>query len=170
MGLDQYLEARQYISKNDWINSEPVPNAGFDKIQPATMPGVMDPDTYGGITLEYTAVQWRKANAIQRWMEYELAGGELENCRDYPIHSDQLERLRDGCRAVIDAHVEGSDVATVAEEHNLLPQPGFFFGSYDMDDWYFEHLDYTILSINRLEGAGALDPKSGITFTYRAWW
>ena len=170
MGLDQYLEARQYISKRDWLGTEKVENKNYPIVEAMTIPGVVDPDAGGGITLEYTAVQWRKANAIHRWMESELAGGELENLRDYPIDYDQLRQLRDECRAVIDAQVQKADVAEVAEEYNLLPQPGFFFGSYDMDDWYFEHLDYTILSINRLEGAGALDPEGSVSFTYRAWW
>ena len=180
MGLDQYLEARQYISKRDWSGDEPVDNKEYPIVEAMTQPGVVDPTAGGGITLQYTAIQWRKANAIHRWMEANVTIGELENCRDYPIHGDQLKQLRDDCRAVFDAQREGSDVATVAEERNLLPQPGFFFGSYDMDDWYFEHLDFTVLSINRLEKAGALDPEGDITligkdtgnlsFTYRAWW
>ena len=170
MGLDQFLEARQYISKRDWSGIEKMENKDYPIVEAMTKPGVVDPDASGGITLEYTAVQWRKANAIQRWMECELAGGEMENCRDYPIYHEQLKALRDDCRAVLDAHVQKADVSEVAEERNLLPQPGFFFGSYDMDDWYFEHLDYTVLSINRLEGAGALDPESSVSFAYRAWW
>ena len=170
MGLDQYLEARQYISKRDWSGDEPVDNKAYPIVEAMTRPGVVDPDASGGITLQYIAVQWRKANAIQRWMEYQLSGGELENCRDYPIYGDQLEQLRDDCRAVLDVYVAKGAFAPMAEDRHLLPQPGFFFGSYDMDDWYFQQLDMTILSINRLEKAGALDPKSDISFTYRAWW
>ena len=171
MGLDQYLEARQYISKRDWSGVPvPIENKDYASVEAMTKPGVIDPDASGGITLEYTAVQWRKANAIQRWMEREVAVGEIENCREYPIGYDKLKLLRDDCRAVLDAHVQKADVSKVAEERNLLPRQGFFFGGSDMDDWYFEHLDYTVLSINRLEKAGALDDESSVSFTYRAWW
>jgi hypothetical protein len=171
MGLDQFLEARQYVSKNDWKDNEPVPNADFSIIQPMTMPGVIDPDGFSGITMEYNAAQWRKANAIQRWMNDELAGGDMENCQSYPIDSDKLDQLRQDCKAVLSARTQGTQhVERVAEERGLYPMEGFFFGSYDFDEWYFNDLEYTVAVIDRLDKAGALNPESDVTFTYRAWW
>ena len=135
------------------------------------MPGVIDPDTFSGITMEYNAAQWRKANAIQRWMNDNLAGGDMENCQSYPIDTDKLDRLRLDCRAVLNARKEGHKrVEEVAEDHGLYPMEGFFFGSYDFDEWYFRDLEYTVEVIERLDKAGALNPDSDVTFTYRAWW
>ena len=170
MGLDQYLEARQYISKRDWTGTEPTDNADFTIVQPMTMPGVIDPNGFGGITMEYNAAQWRKANAIQRWMNDELAGGDMENCQSYPIDSDKLNQLRLDCKAVLEVKGNTEVVEKVAEERGLYPMEGFFFGTYDFDEWYFRDLEYTVSVIDRLDKAGALNPESDVTFTYRAWW
>ena len=181
MGLDQYLEARQYISKRDWTGTEPTDNADFTIVQPMTMPGVIDPNGFGGITMEYNAAQWRKANAIQRWMNDELAGGDMENCKSYPIDADKLDQLRQDCKAVLEVKRRSTFVAAggrantkmveeVAEERGLYPMEGYFFGTYDFDEWYFRDLEYTVAVIERLDKAGALKPESDVTFTYRAWW
>ena len=169
MGLDQYLEARQYVSKKNWLGDGGYEdNPDYSIIQPMTQTGVIDPDAYSGITLEYNAAQWRKANGIHRWMNENLAGGEMDNCQSYPIDSDQLTKLRDACNRVIAAKHNG--VQEVAEEYGLYPMEGFFFGTYDFDEWYFRDLEYTVETINRLDRAGALNPDSDVTFTYRAWW
>lgn len=165
MGLDQYLEARQYVSKNDWKDSKPVPNAVFDKIKPATMPGVMDPDAFGGITLTYNAAQWRKANGIQRWMQDHLADGDMQNCQDYYVSTDTLVELRLSCQRVLEA----KDKKAMAASEGLSPMEGFFYGGQDLDEWYFRDLQYTVDTINRLEKSGALSDTE-ISFYYRAWW
>ena len=138
------------------------------------MPGVIDPDAFGGITLEYNAAQWRKANAIQRWMNDELAGGDMENCQSYPIDSDKLDQLRNDCMAVLSMNsnplANKKMVEELAEKRGLYPMEGFFFGTYEFDEWYFRDLEYTVAVIDRLDKAGALNPDSDVTFTYRAWW
>jgi len=168
MGLDQYLEARQYVSKRNWLDDGHEENANYHIIQPMTQTGVIDPDSFSGITLEYTAAQWRKANAIQRWMEDNLTVEGLENCQSYSISSEKLKELREACNRVLAA--TSDKTAKVAEENGLAPMQGFFFGSYDFDEWYFRDLEYTVETINRLDRAGALNPESDVSFTYRAWW
>ena len=169
MGLDQYLEARQYVSKNNWLDDGGYEdNPDYHTLQPMTQTGVIDPDAFSGITLEYNAAQWRKANGIQRWMEANLAGGAMENCQSYPIDSAKLRELRDACNRVLSARSDNTK--EVAEECGLSPMHGFFFGTYDYDEWYFRDLEYTVETINRLDRAGALNPDSDVTFTYRAWW
>ncbi|NDB65098.1 MAG: hypothetical protein EB168_05440 [Euryarchaeota archaeon] len=168
MGLDQYLEARQYVSKSDWTGGVPVTTADFTTLEPMTQTGVIDPNSFSGITLEYNAAQWRKANAIHRWMEDNLTVDGLENCQSYSINSEKLKELREACNRVLAA--KSDKTAQVAEENGLTPMQGFFFGSYDFDEWYFRDLEYTVETINRLDQAGALNPESDVTFTYRAWW
>lgn len=92
----------------------------------------------------------------------------MENCQSYPIDADKLDQLREACNRVLSA--KNDKVEEVAEEYGLYPMEGFFFGSYEFDEWYFRDLEYTIEVINRLDQAGALNPESDVTFTYRAWW
>jgi hypothetical protein len=49
----------------------------------------------------------------------------------------------------------------------LPPQEGFFFGSYDIDKYYIEHLEYTVKTLKEL-----LEETKGIhtDFEYYASW
>jgi len=103
---------------------------------------------------------WRKANHIHAWFVANVQDGS-DDMRDYYVTSDKLRELLDVCEKVIkasklvDGTVDGGTVydkehpnglkqrlpgqviedSTVAEK--LLPtQPGFFFGSYEYDEWY----------------------------------
>lgn len=77
---------------------------------------------------------WRKANAIHNWMVQNVQFGE-DDCRDYWVSKEKLEELLDVCNRVL---VDNSLAP------KLLPtQSGFFFGSTDYDEWYFETVKYT---------------------------
>lgn len=77
---------------------------------------------------------WRKANAIHNWMVQNVQFGE-DDCRDYWVSKEKLEQLLDVCNRVL---------ADNSLAPKLLPtQSGFFFGSTDYDEWYFEDVEYT---------------------------
>lgn len=165
MGLDQYLEVRQYISRRDWTDEGSTENPDFHIIAPMTRGGVLDPNGFSGISLTYNAAQWRKANGIQRWMQDHLANGDMQNCQDYYVSTDTLVELRQSCELVLEA----KDKKAMAASEGLTPMEGFFYGGQDMDEWYFRDLQYTVDTINRLEKSGALSDTE-ISFYYRAWW
>lgn len=89
-----------------------------------------------------TIHSWRKANAIHGWI---INNAQAEdNCT--PIHLDMADivALRDDCQKVVD---EGTEEA--AWEH-LPPTSGFFFGTTEIDDWYWENVKSTLAFLNEL--------------------
>ena len=124
MGLDMYLNARQFtarqFSKPDLFNKL-VKEAPF---------AVKD-----FATLEVQVAYWRKANHIHAWFVKHVQKG-VDNCEEYYVSRDQLQLLLDNCKIVL-MHRE--------EAPNLLPvQEGFFFGNYEYNEYYFSDIQDTI--------------------------
>lgn len=106
-----------------------------------------------GITIQTPVAYWRKANAIHRWI-LEHTCTEEDDCKPIIISGQKLIELRDSCEAVLKDHSK-------AEE--LLPtQEGFFFGSTEYDECYFDDLQDTI---NQLK-----DIDKDELYTYQASW
>ena len=76
---------------------------------------------------------WRKANQIRSWF---ARATHIENCELAPVTKEMLVQLRQECKAVLKHH----DLAD-----SLLPTSnGFFFGSTEYGEWYFEDLKETV--------------------------
>ena len=80
---------------------------------------------------------WRKANQIHRWFVENCQEG-VDDCKEYYVSFEQLEKLVSICETVLAAK---NDVLSASL---LPPQQGFFFGSYEFDDWYYENVSNTI--------------------------
>ena len=81
------------------------------------------------------AAYWRKANQIHNWFVQNVQDGEDE-CRPHYVSVTNLRELLEACKEVLADHDKAED---------LLPvQEGFFFGSYEYDDWYFEQIQDTV--------------------------
>ena len=79
---------------------------------------------------------WRKANHIHNWLVQNVQSGN-DDCGDYSLSISDMENLVDVCDKVLEARSE-----TVSRE--LLPTTaGFFFGSTQYDDWYYDEIEYT---------------------------
>lgn len=99
---------------------------------------------------------WRKANQIHNWLVENIQDG-VDDCNYHrEVTEEDLLELLDICKKVLDSceliidengkHVKDS---SIAEE--LLPAtPGFFFGSYEYDEWYVEDITNTIDIINKV--------------------
>ena len=72
---------------------------------------------------------WRKANAIHNWF---ITNAEVED-NGTPIHvsRSKLIELRDTCTKVLEIQTED------AAQELLPPVGGFFFGTTEIDDWYW---------------------------------
>ncbi len=124
MGLDMYLHARSYSSKYfKTPNTEIINNLPF---KPAVVHETC------GIEVEWTVAYWRKANQIHAWFVKNVQGGGDE-CRPHYVSKENLEELRDLCLEVL----------KTKNPTKLPPSQGFFFGSTEIDEWYWEDIQYT---------------------------
>ena len=95
---------------------------------------------------------WRKANAIHNWFVEQ--SGEEDECQEIEITGEQLLELVEICKKILKNH-------TLADK--LLPTTeGFFFGSTDYDEAYYEDLKDTV---EALENCNPDD-----WYIYRASW
>ena len=101
-------------------------------------------------------IYWRKANMVHSWFERNV--GEVKNLEKLKITKEHLEKLKKDCLTVIEDPEKAK---------KLLPtRDGFFFGSCDYDEWYFNDLKYTVEKINELFNSSyELDEMY-----YVAWW
>jgi len=92
-------------------------------------------------TLQVQVAYWRKANQIHKWFVDHVQDGN-DNCEEYRVTRDQLQLLLDNCKLVL---------INKEEAPNLLPpQEGFFFGSYEYDEFYWQDIQDTIDQIEKI--------------------
>ena len=164
MGLDMYLSRRVFIGNEYRANKnmELVRLTGSDAGSWGEPHGIKDerisyiPEGVG---------YWRKANAIHAWFVRNAQDGKDE-CQESPVTREQLQELLDLCRKVIGNAKNLSGIDKELAEKELSPQGGFFFGSTDMDDGYFEDLKHTI---SILEPILAVEQDAG-EYSYHASW
>lgn len=97
---------------------------------------------YGYDRIMDQAAYWRKANEIHNWFVNKVQDG-IDDC-DYhnEVTKEILEELLDTCERVL------ADPNVAME---LLPTTsGFFFGSTDYDEWYFQDIEYTVEAIRKI--------------------
>jgi hypothetical protein len=132
MGLDMYLTAKRYVglAEGDDKISKAI-QAKFPELKGRK--GNWDSNIVKGVEIE--AGYWRKANAIHDWFVKNVQDGEDE-CRAHYVSREHLRELAGVCRQVLDDH---------ALAPQLLPTTsGFFFGSTDYDEYYYQDLEQTI--------------------------
>ena len=155
MGLDQYLYAKNYLSPMEWRGEEM--NERFHTVANAI--GVKDfmDKELPSIQCQVKIGYWRKANAIHDWFVQNCQDGN-DDCREAYVPIEKLEELRTICKTVLGNHA-------LASEH-LPTTSGFFFGTTDYDEWYFQDLQSTIDIIDN-----ALSKISDEwTFAYQSSW
>ena len=96
---------------------------------------------------------WRKANEVHKWFVDKCGNGK-DDCSPYPVTFEQLLELKSICQRILNAinsnHLTNGEKEDICEE--LLPtQPGFFFGSYNYDEWYKQDIENTIDIIENIE-------------------
>ena len=154
MGLDQYLYASRYTSSADWrpeddrkVFKDILKAVGGEKFVDTDLPS---------ITVDLKVGYWRKANQVHAWFVRKVQGGE-DDCKEYWVDRDELEELRDLCKLALKEKDK-------AEE--LLPtQSGFFFGSTEFDEWYWQDVKSTIEIIDK-----CLKMDDTWSFKYQSSW
>ena len=156
-----YLEARKYVSKFEDLGV-------YEAMLESAPEGIDKYAEFGGASMSYPVGYWRKANAIHGWFVRECGGG-IDECQPIHVPREKLIELRDACKSVLSVSV-GARREDVAAQVGLLPTQGFFFGSYEMDEWYFADLKQTVEMLDHILSVVPDDGGWAWEFIYRASW
>jgi hypothetical protein len=149
MGLDMYLYAQKFVS-----NSPPFKEGSrHEEIVDA-----LDAQAFakGHIVTQMEVAYWRKANAIHGW----FVDGEDDDCSPIHVPRESLVRLRDTCKELL------TDKNPDKAEELLPPMGGFFFGSTDIDEWYWENVQETATLLDNI----LTEVPEDWSFEYQASW
>jgi len=135
MGLDMYLNASRYLS--DYNEADKQKKEQLFKLFPELKAYTAQATKEVTVEVGY----WRKANAIHNWFVHNVQNGE-DNCAKYNVHPDHLMKLKSLCEQVLADHNLAVEL--------LPPTGGFFFGSTEIDEVYFQDLSDTIQIIDRV--------------------
>jgi len=182
MGLDMYLYKKNYVQNwNHMSDSEKhsitVKKGGKKRtdIKPERISFIIEQVGY-----------WRKFNALHNWFVQNCGDG-IDNCQEMYISKKEIEKLlvdlitvRNALdkapKKTVKVHVGWSNgektyddmevYEIVPEVKELLPPTeGFFFGSKNVDKWYYEDL---LETIDLFKGLMKEDPDGD--YYYRASW
>jgi hypothetical protein len=157
VGLDMYLQARKYINVYDYNASEQqnqlvISPKWKEIIAAADMTDIAAEET--GVSVEVNVAYWRKNNAVHKWFVDNLNNGE-DDCQEYYVSRGHLQELRNLCKQAINT-----------KDANLLPTAsGFFFGSTDTDEYYWDKIKDTVKKLDRV-----LSLPENLRFYYQASW
>lgn len=159
MGLDQYLYAKRYYSDYDFNKSEEREKfAELQKVWGEAIPRTTIGAAGKSFEIVHTVAYWRKANAIHGWFVKHCADG-IDDCRPIYVPREMLETLKVVCEEIASSKDE------IMAKRELPPTEGFFFGTYEIDDWYWSDLRHTIDQLNV-----ALSLENVDEYTYQASW
>jgi hypothetical protein len=139
MGLDMYLKRKVYYGLNYEHN-----NTGKTEI-------IINDEKINHSELssiEFNAAYWRKFNALHNYFVENIQEGN-DDCKEYYIEQEDLEKIITLCKEDIEYlnTLEIKDniyIDVDIDKLNLKPIGGFFFGSTDIDNYYYENLEDTI--------------------------
>lgn len=126
MGLDMYLNGYKYLWR-DVDTRKKIKKALNSSYNPK----------YVVLELMY----WRKVNAIHNWFVQNVQAEE-DDCREHIVSIEDLKQLL----SVVNSVLQDTSLANKL----LPPVSGFFFGSTEVDEWYFKDLEYTRDKLNEL--------------------
>ena len=151
MGLDMYLRRKIYVK--NWEHT-----AHKDRFKITIEKGGVP---YTGINMENVTNiveevgHWRKFNALHHWIVENIQNGE-DNCREYHFDNEALIELSHVLQQLKDNPELAFRIFPTSE--------GFFFGSTEYDEYYWENVEYTIELINNL-----LEAKTGDIYYQASW-
>ena len=137
-----YLSARKHVEKIQWDkldreNGISYSEATFpqfnDVVNAAGVATLVDKESIYGVDVSVNVAYWRKSNQIHNWFVINVQRGE-DDCGEYYVSHNKLKELVNTCT-----------LAITNKDPNLLPpREGFFFGSTDVDEYYWVDIMDTI--------------------------
>lgn len=156
-----YLNVRENISNWNFDVETKGNNDRFDAIVAAS--NITVKESYPVLEVTNTEIYWRKANQIHGWFIEHCGGGE-DNGGYMPVSRDRLVELYNTCAMLLDTRSKG-----LADEM-MPPTPGFFFGTYEIDEGYWLDLEYTHKQLSNLLDRITDDNKWNFEIEYYASW
>jgi hypothetical protein len=101
------------------------------------------------------AMYWRKSNQIHAWFVANVQDN-VDDCGNYEVSREQLEQLRQLILEVLDTK----------DSAKLAPASGFFFGSNQVDDYYWQDLRSTEAKLGQM----LAEFPAGWDFEYHSSW
>jgi len=160
-----YLSARKHIAKIDWSKLDRDLDTKYsaatypqwnDVVNAAGVDTLVDTESIYGVDVSVNVAYWRKANQIHKWFVDNVQGGE-DNCGEYYVSRDKLKELLTTCRQAL----------FKKDPSELMPSAGFFFGSYDIDEYYWSDIKDTIKQIAPLVEN---DEYKDLSYYYQSSW
>lgn len=136
MGLDMYFNMKRYetVSRYRLKEGAKVP----ENFYPAELKGLQEhifERNFLGKDCSYGVGYFRKFNALHNWIVKNCANG-VDECQEIILKRSDIEKILFICKEIQSDH---------SKAPKLMPTgAGFFFGSTEYDDWYFEDIDCAI--------------------------
>lgn len=144
MGLDMYLTAKEHAPYDASRQLDPH----FGEFQV-------------GATV-YEIGYWRKVNSVHKWFVDNVQNGN-DDCGEYVVSEEKLKELR--------SQVMSALAVPSAASATMPNQSGFFFGSTDYDEYYFDDLRDTIKILDKALKWCELNRKGKfVTIYYSSSW
>lgn len=107
---------------------------------------------------EQEAIYWRKENHIHNWFVNNIQNGE-DDCGKYQVTREQLRELIDLCKRTY-----------IENRIDLLPtKGGFFFGSTDYDEYYFESCKEAVINLESMLVKDQFNEDKIAYYYYSSW-
>ena len=153
MGLDMYLYKKHYVKNWDWMADHEKHTISIKKGKKKL--DHIKPDRVCSVVEE--VMYWRKFNALHKWFVDNVQEG-VDDCKESFVDESDLKMLLETLTYVY----ENKDTA-----ETILPTAqGFFFGSDDIDEYYWEEVKSTIIQLKDL----LEEDNKGASFYYRSSW
>lgn len=188
MGLDMYLNKKTYVQ--NWDHNTPEQKHNIIIKLGGNIRKDIKPERI--IYIEEQVLYWRKANAIHQWFIDNCADGNGDQTEMY-VGLDQLKELRDTCKKVLDASklvkgkIKNGEMGTptgwkpIMEDGRYIEDPtiagellpttdGFFFGSTDYDEYYYQDIKFTYDELNKIIEEENQEGLIGGEYYYNASW
>lgn len=153
MGLDMYLYKKHYVKNWDYMSDNEKHTISIKKGKKKL--DHIKPDRVCSVVEE--VMYWRKFNALHKWFVDNVQEG-VDDCKECFVDESDLKMLLETLTYVY----ENKDSA-----ETILPtSQGFFFGSDDIDEYYWEEVKSTIIQLKDL----LEEDNKGASFYYRSSW
>jgi hypothetical protein len=165
-----YLRAERYVGSIDYTREDNsftrVDNPEYAILQGLMPEGADEFADYGSIRVNIGIGYWRKVNQIHGWFVDNLAKGE-DDCKPIYVPDSKLRELRAIVQHLLEVKDNKPDEVEAQIQEHLPLADGLFFGSREIDEWYWQGLEMTVPILDK---AIDLAENHELSIYYEASW